>query len=156
MDRVIGENILNVCVLIFFILISIKDIKEKIIPDALTLGIIFLGILKTIFFGGDFERSFIGFGVYPIIFIFIYGYISDILKKEVTGFGDIKLLGAVGFYLGYSGLYNFILFHNIIFILGFIFVLPLLFKKNYKSGKEIPFAPFICLGSIIYNFMVKL
>lgn len=155
MDRTLIENIFNLFVVIIFLLISWKDLKEKIIPNFFVLGIIFLKLLKIIFLNENFEKSFLGLGVFPIILILIYGYISDFLKKEIIGFGDIKLVGAIGFYLGYSGIYNFIIFHNIIFILSFLFVLPMIFIKRLKKEKEIPFAPFICLGTIIYKiFMV--
>ena len=107
-------------ILLFFI--SLKDLKEKEIPNFSTLGIIFLGILKIIFLHEDFEKSFLGFGTFSIFFLFLYGYASDFLKKEIIGFGDIKLIGAAGFYFGYSGIYNLIIFHNIIFILGFLFL----------------------------------
>ncbi|MCF2625646.1 prepilin peptidase [Fusobacterium perfoetens] len=155
MDRII-EHIFDIFFVIFLILITLKDIKEKIIPNFFTLGIIFLGILKIIFADGDFEKSLLGLGIYPVLFIFLYGYVSDFFKKEVIGFGDIKLMGAIGFYLGYSGIYNLILLHNLIFILGFIFVTPLIILKKYKKEKEIPFAPFICIGSVVFGVIVIL
>ena len=155
MERTI-EHTLNIFFIIFLILITLKDIKEKIIPNFFTLGIIFLGILKIIFADGDFEKSLLGLGIYPVLFIFLYGYVSDFFKKEVIGFGDIKLMGAIGFYLEYSGIYNLILLHNFIFILGFIFVTPLIILKKYKKEKEIPFAPFICIGSVVFGVIVIL
>lgn len=156
MERTLIKNIFDLSLIAIFFLISIKDLKEKEIPNSLTLGIIFLGILKNIFLYENFEKSFLGLSVFPVIFLFIYGYVSDFLKREVVGFGDIKLLGGIGFYLGYSGIYNFIVFHNIIFILGFLSVLPMIFIKKENLKKEIPFAPCICLGTVIYNFVVGL
>ena len=140
-------------ILLFFI--SLKDLKEKEIPNFLTLGIIFLGILKIIFLHEDFEKNFLGFGTFSIFFLFLYGYASDFLKKEIIGFGDIKLIGAAGFYFGYSGIYNLIIFHNIIFILGFLFLIPIFFLKKIKKEEEIPFAPCICLGAVVYKFFVE-
>ena len=140
-------------ILLFFI--SLKDLKEKEISNFLTLGIIFLGVLKIIFLHEDFEKSFLGFGTFSIFFLFLYGYASDFLKKEIIGFGDIKLIGAAGFYFGYSGIYNLIIFHNIIFILGFLFLIPIFFLKKIKKEEEIPFAPCICLGAVIYKFFVE-
>ena len=49
MDRNLIEIILDFSLFIILFLISIKDLKEKEIPNFLTLGIIFLGILKIIF-----------------------------------------------------------------------------------------------------------
>lgn len=156
MDRTLIEIILDLCFFAILFLISVKDLKTKEIQNSMTLAVIFLGILKIIFLEENFEKSFLGFAVFPILFIFIYGYVSDFLKKEVVGFGDIKLMGAAGFYLGYSGIYNFIIFHNIIFILGFIFAFPMLFMKKIKREEEIPFAPCICAGTLIYKFFMEI
>lgn len=131
MDRII--DFIFYTVLIF---ISIKDLKEKIIPDIFNLVIIFLGIVKIIFLHGDFEKSFIGMGVFPIIFIFLYGYVSDFLKKDVIGFGDIKLMGAAGFFLEYSGIYNLIILYNTIFITALVCILPLLCFGKIKEKQK--------------------
>ena len=155
MDRNLIEITLDLFLFILLFFISLKDLKEKEIPNFLTLGIIFLGILKIIFLHEDFEKSFLGFGTFSIFFIFLYGYVSDFLKKEIIGFGDIKLIGAAGFYFGYSGIYNLIIFHNIIFILGFLFLIPIFFLKKIKKEEEIPFAPCICLGAVVYKFFVE-
>lgn len=156
MDRFIIEKLIEILFVIFLVLISIKDFKEKIIPDRYTLGITALGTAKILFCSGDFEKSFIGMGTYPIIFLIIYGYVSDLIKKETIGFGDIKLLGAAGFYMEYSGIYKLIILHNLIFISGFLFVLPALLFKKAERNSEIPFAPFICMGILLYRYMVKL
>ena len=155
MDRNLIEITLDLFLFILLFFISLKDLKEKEISNFLTLGIIFFGILKIIFLHEDFEKSFLGFGTFSIFFLFLYGYASDFLKKEIIGFGDIKLIGAAGFYFGYSGIYNLIIFHNIIFILGFLFLIPIFFLKKIKKEEEIPFAPCICLGAVVYKFFVE-
>lgn len=155
MDGNLIEIILDFSFFIILFFISLKDLKEKEIPNFLTLGIIFLGILKIIFLREDFEKNFLGFGVFPVFFLFLYGYAGDFLKKEIIGFGDIKLVSGIGFYFGYSGIYNLIIFHNIIFILGFLFLIPIFFLKKIKKEEEVPFAPCICLGAVIYKFFVE-
>lgn len=155
MDRNLIEIILDFSFFIILFFISLKDLKEKEIPNFLTLGIIFLGILKIIFLREDFEKKFLGLGVFPVFFLFLYGYEGDFLKKEIIGFGDIKLVSGIGFYFGYSGIYNLIIFHNIIFILGFLFLIPIFFLKKIKKEEEVPFAPCICLGAVIYKFFVE-
>ena len=155
MDRNLIEIILDFSFFIILFFISLKDLKEKEIPNFLMLGIIFLGTLKIIFLREDFEKKFLGFGVFPVFFLFLYGYAGDFLKKEIIGFGDIKLVSGIGFYFGYSGIYNLIIFHNIIFILGFLFLMPIFFLKKIKKEEEVPFAPCICLGAVIYKFFVE-
>ena len=155
MDRNLIEIILDFSFFIILFFISLKDLKEKEIPNFLTLGIIFLVFLKIIFLREDFEKKFLGLGVFPVFFLFLYGYAGDFLKKEIIGFGDIKLVSGIGFYFGYSGIYNLIIFHNIIFILGFLFLIPIFFLKKIKKEEEVPFAPCICLGAVIYKFFVE-
>ncbi len=149
------DRLIDILFYIFLILTAVKDIKERIISDILNIMIIILGVMKIIFFNGDFEKSIIGMGVFPLVFIIIYGYISEVLKKDVIGFGDIKFMGAAGFYLGYSGIYNLIILYNTIFITAFIIVFPLLLLKKIKKEAEIPFAPFISAGVLIFLFLDK-
>lgn len=149
------DRLIDILFYIFLILTAVKDIKERIISDILNIMIIILGVMKIIFFNGNFEKSIIGMGVFPLVFIIIYGYISEILKKDVIGFGDIKFMGAAGFYLGYSGIYNLIILYNTIFITAFIIVFPLLLLKKIKKEAEIPFAPFISAGVLIFLFLDK-
>jgi len=40
-------------------------------------------------------------------------------------------------------------------ILGLIFVIPSLIKKTKKLTTQIPFGPFIVLGSILFYFLKK-
>ena len=82
MGRVI---ILDCLFVIILSIVFFKDLKTKTIPDYLNLILFLLGVIKIIFSEGDFEKSFIGMGVYPLILILIYGYVSDILKREVVG-----------------------------------------------------------------------
>lgn len=147
---------LDFLLLIIFFLIMYKDIKDNIIPDSLTLGIFLLALMKILFVTKDFETGFLGMGTYPIVFLFIYGYVSDFLKKEVVGFGDIKLLAGIGFYLGYRNLYCLIIFYNIIFILSFLYIIPYFFKNKVIKNQKIAFAPFICIGAIIFYLGVYL
>lgn len=147
------DRLIDILFYIFLILTAVKDIKERIISDILNIMIIILGVMKIIFFNGDFEKSIIGMGVFPLVFIIVYGYISEVLKKDVIGFGDIKFMGAAGFYLGYSGIYNLIILYNTIFITAFIIVFPLLLLKKIKKEAEIPFAPFISAGILISLFL---
>lgn len=132
-------------IVLFFIVKS--DLRYKIIPDRYTIIILLLGLIKIIFLGENIENKVIGMGVYPIIFLLLYGYGEKIFKKEVVGFGDIKLLSAIGFYIGYFGLYYLILYYDMIFIVSLFYGLIYIF---YFKNKEVPFAPVIVLGTFIF------
>ena len=65
------------------------------------------------------------------------------------GLGDAKLMIGIGLLLGWQAI-PIILF--LAAILGLLFVTPSLIKKTKQLTTEIPFGPFIILGSIIFYF----
>ena len=116
----------------------------------MTLFILLLGVIKIIFFQEDIENKIIGMGTYPVIFLLLYGYGEFLFKKEVVGFGDIKLLSSIGFYIGYLGIYSLMVFYNIIF--SFSLFYGLIYKFYFKNN-EVPFAPVIVIGTFIFYFL---
>ena len=70
--------------------------------------------------------------------------------KEAMGFGDVKLMGALGLYFGLSGI---IVISLIAFLLGAIISIILLATKIKKTSEYIPFGPFIVIASIIVIFV---
>lgn len=139
--------------IIFWIILSLivkSDFKEKIVPDKMTLFILLLGVIKIIFFQEDIENKIIGMGTYPVIFLLFYGYGEFLFEKEVVGFGDIKLLSSIGFYIGYLGIYSLMVFYNIIFLFSLFY--GLIYKFYFKNN-EVPFAPVIVIGTFIFYFL---
>lgn len=142
-----GRFIIEILFWIILLMILIIDFKKKIIPDILTITIIIFGIIKIIFFNENLENKLIGMGIYSILFNLLYGYGEKFFKKEVVGFGDIKLLSSIGFYLGYFGLIYLIIYYNVIFLISLIY--GIIYKNLYRE-EEIPFAPVIILSTFIF------
>ena len=63
------------------------------------------------------------------------------------GLGDAKLMAGVGLLFGWQSI-PFILFVSS--ILGLIFVIPSLLKKQKTMRTEIPFGPFLGMAALIY------
>lgn len=136
MDRILIISLL-------FVIIYI-DIKKLYIPNTLN---ILLFILSIIFKGFEFntiENSIIGMGLYPLPLLILYGYLSDLLGKEVFGFGDIKILMNFGYILGYSKFFDIYIYYLISFISASI--IGVLFLLRREKRKEIPFSPFLIIG----------
>lgn len=136
MDRIL---IISLLFLIIYI-----DIKKLYIPNTLN---ILLFILSIIFKGFGFniiENSIIGMGLYPLPLLILYGYLSDLLGKEVFGFGDIKILMNFGYILGYSNFFDIYIYYLISFISASI--IGILFLLRREKRKEIPFSPFLIIG----------
>ena len=139
-------NIASIIVLIIIILSIIMwiDIKKLYIPNFLNLLLLIIAIYLKKFDYEIIENSIIGMGIYTLPLLFLYGYLSDILNKEVFGFGDIKLLMTLGYILGYSNFFDIYLFYLISFISASFMGIILLIRKTKR--KEIPFSPFLIIG----------
>ena len=66
------------------------------------------------------------------------------------GFGDVKLMGALGLFFGLS---NTIVITLLSFLIGAILSIILLATKIKKMDEYIPFGPFIVLGTFISIFV---
>lgn len=95
----------------------------------------------------NFINSLIGgvFG-YSIIWLIIFFY-KKVRNKEGMGLGDAKLLAVVGFWFGWIAI-PFVLFFSS--VIALLFVMPSLLKKSKKLTSQIPFGPYIILGSILF------
>ncbi len=135
-----------------FIIIFFIDLKHYIIPNVLTFSLMVIGFVKSfdpnlnpIF--PNFINSLIGgiFG-YLIIWSIIYFY-KQVINKEGMGLGDAKLLSAIGFWFGWISI-PFVIFLSS--IIALLFVIPSLMKKSKKLSSQIPFGPYIIIGTLIY------
>ena len=154
------DRILIILLYILLFLVMYIDINKKYIPNILNFSILVLSIF---IYGIDkVDIFFIGASCYTLPILIFYGYISDILKKEVFGFGDIKLIIPFGGLL-YQGEINIFLqiyiFYLLVFSLATLYIIIYIVisycrNKSVKiRGVELAFAPYICLAFIIiYNF----
>ena len=141
--------------IIIFLIVFFIDLKHFIIPDVLNFTLMGLAILKNFIpnfqsnFTYDLNQSIVG-GIigYSIIWLIIYLY-KKIKNVEAMGFGDAKLMAAIGFLFGWQSVI-FILFLSA--ILGLISVIPSLLNNSKNLKTQIPFGPYIIISSIIYYF----
>ena len=73
-----------------------------------------------------------------------------IFKKEGMGFGDVKLMGAIGFMFGIK--YTLVITLVSFFLGAIIGGILLIFKKKELDG-YIPFGPFIVIATITLMFI---
>ena len=66
------------------------------------------------------------------------------------GFGDVKLMAALGIIFGLS---NIIVITLLSFLIGAILSIILLITKIRKSSEYIPFGPFIVIGTFISMYV---
>ena len=144
---------------IFFSLLVIGsgiDLKEFWIPDTVSIGGIFLGLVFSYFFPilhsttdnlDGLLSSIIGFISGSAILILIAYLAKIILHKNGMGMGDVKLLGAIGAFTGWKGVIFSIFFGSLVALLiSFIFIF--LRKKSLRD--QVPFGPYLSFACIIY------
>ena len=140
---------------IFFIIIFFIDLKHFIIPNELTFPLMAIGLLKSFdpnlnqYLFPNFLNSLIG-GVagYIIIWMIIFIY-KRLRNKEGMGLGDAKLLSAIGFWFGWISIPFIIFLSSVIALLS---VIPSLLKRSKSLSSQIPFGPYIIIGTLVYLF----
>ena len=141
---VFGANAAGVAAVIFtWVLISLTfiDIDTQLLPDDLTLPLLWLGLIVNIF--GIFTPltdAVIGAILGYLILWSIYWLFKLITGKEGMGYGDFKLLAALGAWFGWQKLPAIILLSSLV---GAIVGIGLMIAA--KRGKEvpIPFGPYL-------------
>ena len=135
-----------------FIIIFFIDLKHFIIPNEITFLMMALGFIKSFdpnlnSMFPNYIHSLIGglFG-YGIIWSIIYFY-KQVRKKEGMGLGDAKLFAVIGFWFGWIAI-PFIIFLSSVTALLSVF--PSLLKNSRTMSSQIPFGPYIIVGTLVY------
>ena len=139
-------------IIIFFI-----DLKHFIIPNSITFPLMALGFIKS--FDPNLNSIFPNYIISLLGGLFGYGIIwsitflyKQIKKKEGMGLGDAKLLSVFGFWFGLKAV-PFIIFLSS--AIALIIVIPDLMKKSKSMSSQIPFGPYIILGTLVYLIFEK-
>lgn len=148
-----GVSSFAVAALIFtFALIALTfiDFDAQLLPDDITLPLLWLGLLFNI--GGgftDLQSAVIGAMAGYLALWSIYWLFKIITGKEGMGYGDFKLLAAIGAWFGWQLLPAVILLSSVV---GSIIGIALMILA--KRGREIPipFGPYLALGGIAALF----
>lgn len=122
------------------IIIAFIDLWHRIIPDYIVAAALVMGIVFSLFVRISFLDTILGMiagGGILLLLSFI---------PNAMGGGDIKLMFAIGAFLGLNKTIWALL---LAFILASIVSLVLIFSKIKDARDYIPFGPFLALGSFI-------
>lgn len=134
------------------------DYRLQIIPNRLTLTIFETGLIFTFanvlintnagisIFMNNMLGMIVGGGIFLIITL-IGGLIAG---KDAMGFGDVKLMGALGLFFGWM---NIIMVAVMAFLLAAVISIIILVSRKKKADEYIPFGPFIVISAIIAMFV---
>ena len=131
------------------------DFDTQLLPDDITLPLLWLGLLFNSRFlitsGGftDLKSAVIGAILGYLILWSVYWAFKVVTGKEGMGYGDFKLLGAIGAWFGWQMLPAVILLSSVV---GAVIGIGLIVFKGKGGGTAIPFGPFLALGGIAALF----
>lgn len=92
------------------------------------------------------QGAFIGSGL--VLWVALVAEV--ILKKEAMGFGDVKLMGAIGVFCGWQGAVFAFFGGAVIGCLLLLICLPWIRRMDREDGLRIPFGPSLVLGALFY------
>ena len=135
------------CLTWTLIALTVIDIHQQLLPDNLTLPLMWLGILLAVF--GVFtnlQSSVIGAIAGYMILWSVFQAFRLLTGKEGMGYGDFKLLGALGAWLGWELLPQVILLSSVV---GATFGIMMLLTGKTRMQNKIPFGPYLALAGWI-------
>jgi leader peptidase (prepilin peptidase) / N-methyltransferase len=139
------------------IIISFIDLDVRIVPDVISLPGIVVGLLFSIiaryFINDPFELvpspigALLGVligGGFLLALAWAYEAFTGV---EGMGGGDIKLLAMIGAFLGWTSIPFTLFFAS---LTGSVVGLGVMITKGVGRRFALPFAPFLCLGALLY------
>lgn len=131
----------------FLIAMTGIDIDHQLLPDNFTLPLMWGGILLSFWsIHTDLVSSVIGaIGGYLVLWT-IYHIFRLLTGKEGMGYGDFKLLAALGAWLGWQMLPLVILLSSVV---GAVVGIVLMGTGKLQKDKPMPFGPFIAAAGWI-------
>ena len=117
------------------------DIGHKLLPDDITLPLLWLGILLSLFdVFVSLEDSVIGVMAGYMSLWSVFMLFKLITGKEGMGYGDFKLLAMLGAWLGWKPLFVVILTSSLV---GAVVGITMIVLKKTERGTQIPFGPYL-------------
>ncbi len=129
------------------IVLSGIDFDTQLLPDSITLPFLWLGIVFSLFATlTDLQSSVIGAMAGYLSLWSVYWLFKLVTGKEGMGFGDFKLLGMIGAWLGWKVLPLTIILSS---VAGAMIGISLILFKSHGRQQPIPFGPYLAIAGWI-------
>ncbi|MCY0388924.1 A24 family peptidase [Robbsia sp. Bb-Pol-6] len=132
------------------IALAFIDARTHLLPDVLTLPLLWTGLLLNV---GDLfvplTDAVIGAAAGYLFLWLIYWGFRLLRGKEGMGYGDFKLLAALGAWLGWQALPQIVLLAA---LAGSLFGLAALFSGRRRADQPLPFGPYLAFAGGVALF----
>ncbi|WP_042887283.1 prepilin peptidase [Cupriavidus necator] len=143
-----GWQALTALVLVWSLLaLTMIDADTQLLPDQITLPLLWLGLLLNL--GGLFvplADAVIGAAAGYLVLWVAYWLFRLVRGKEGMGFGDFKLMAALGAWFGWQALPALVLLSS---VAGVVFGLASIALRRQERDTPFPFGPFIALAGVV-------
>ncbi|MDO8826473.1 A24 family peptidase [Methylophaga sp.] len=117
------------------------DADHQLLPDSITLPLLWLGLIFNLFeVYTDINSAVIGAIAGYLALWLVYHAFRLVTGKEGMGYGDFKLLAALGAWMGWQALPMIILLSSLV---GAIVGISLILLKQQHRDNPIPFGPYL-------------
>jgi len=123
------------------------DLDTQLLPDDITLPLLWLGLIAN------------SFGLFTTLFSALWGAIAGYIAlwsvyklfklvtgKEGMGYGDFKLLAALGAWMGWQMLPQIILLSSLV---GAVIGVGMILLRGHNKNIPIPFGPYLAIAGWI-------
>ncbi|MCY1290838.1 Type 4 prepilin-like proteins leader peptide-processing enzyme [compost metagenome] len=143
-----GAQALAALVLVWALLaLTLIDADTQLLPDQITLPLLWLGLVLNL--GGLFvplADAVIGAAAGYLVLWAAYWLFRLVRGKEGMGFGDFKLMAALGAWFGWQALPALVLLSS---VAGVVFGLASIALRRQDRDTPFPFGPFIALAGLV-------
>ncbi|MHC9245585.1 prepilin peptidase [Aeromonas jandaei] len=123
------------------------DLDKMLLPDQLTLPLLWGGLLFNLSGGfAPLADAVIGAMAGYLVLWSLYWAFKLLTGKEGMGYGDFKLLAALGAWLGWQALPIILLLSSLV---GAIIGISLIALRKHHQGNPIPFGPYLAIAGWI-------
>ncbi|MFN9747106.1 MAG: prepilin peptidase [Betaproteobacteria bacterium] len=131
------------------LVLSLIDWDTTVLPDALTLPLLWVGLVAAALGwlpGLTLAQSLAGAAAGYLSLWAVYWLFKLTTGKEGMGFGDFKLLAALGAWLGATAILPIVLMAS---VLGAVVGLAMKATGALRQGRFVPFGPFLAGGGVV-------
>jgi leader peptidase (prepilin peptidase)/N-methyltransferase len=133
------------------LILALIDLDTQLLPDDLTLPLLWGGLILNLF--GTFaplSHAVLGAVAGYLVLWTVFWAFKLLTGKEGMGYGDFKLLAALGAWLGWTMLPVIILLSSLV---GALVGIGLILFARHDRQKPIPFGPYLAGAGLLALFL---